>query len=83
MDCVTGKRWWAHWGNDPGGDQPAVFFWFELQRKDGRPHWIRHQFDHGSGVGTQFQVTDVNGDKRLDIVSSNKKGVYYFEQVRE
>ena len=83
MDFVTGKRWWAHGGNDPGGDQPAVFFWFELQRKDGRPHWIRHQFDHDSGVGTQFQVADVNGDKLLDIVSSNKKGVYYFEQVRE
>ncbi len=83
MDFVTGKRWWAHGGNDPGGDQPAVFCWFELQRKDGRPHWIRHQFDHDSGVGTQFQVVDVNGDKLLDIVSSNKRGVYYFEQVRE
>lgn len=83
MDFVTGKRWWAHGGADPGGDQPAVFYWFELTRENGRPHWIRHQFDHDSGPGTQFQVADVNGDGFLDIVSSNKKGVYYFEQVRE
>lgn len=82
MDFITGKRWWAHGGRDPGGDQPAVFFWFELQRKNGRPHWVRHQFDHDSGVGTQFEVADVNGDGLLDIVSSNKKGVHYFEQQR-
>lgn len=83
MDFVTGKRWWAHGGRDPGGDQPAVFFWFELQRKAGRPNWVRHQFDHDSGPGTQFQVADVNGDNLLDVVSSNKKGVYYFQQTRE
>jgi len=82
-DFVTGKRWWAHGGRDPGGDQPAVFFWFELTRQNGRPEWIRHQFDHDSGPGTQFEVADVDGDDLLDVVSSNKKGVYYFEQVRD
>ncbi|HJN09578.1 MAG TPA: VCBS repeat-containing protein [Pirellulaceae bacterium] len=82
-DFVTGKRWWAHGGRDPGGDQPAVFFWFELKRENGHVQWIRHQFDHDSGPGTQFDVADVNGDGLLDIVSSNKKGVYYFEQTRK
>ena len=82
-DFVTGKRWWAHGGRDPGGDQPAVFYWFELKRENGRPKWIRHQFDHDSGPGTQFEVADVNGDKLLDVVASNKKGVHYFEQIRE
>ncbi len=82
QDFVTGKRWWAHGGKDPGGDQPAVFYWFELQRSNGRPEWIRHQFDHESGPGTQFVVRDVNGDGWLDVVSSNKKGVFYFQQMR-
>jgi FG-GAP-like repeat len=82
-DLITGKRWWAHAKGDPGGDDPAVFFWFELQRENGRPRWVPHQFDHDSGVGTQFEVIDVNGDKLLDIVASSKKGVHYFEQVQE
>lgn len=82
-DFVTGKRWWAHAAGDPGVDEPAVFNWFELRREGGKPTWIRHQFDHNSGPGTQFQVVDVNGDSLLDIVTSNKKGVHYFQQTRE
>ena len=83
QDFVTGKRWWAHGGRDPGGDQPAVMYWFELTRKDGQAAWIPHQFDNDSGVGTQFEVADVNGDGLLDVVTANKKGVFYFEQQRK
>ncbi len=83
-DFVTGKRYWAH---GPNGDvdpaAPAVVFWFELTRKDGKPVWIPHQIDNDSGVGTQFDVADVNGDGLLDVVTSNKKGTHYFEQVRK
>jgi hypothetical protein len=82
-DFVTGKRFWAHGpkgDDDPEG--PAVVFWFELARKDGKPVWTPHEIDHDSGVGTQFEVADVNGDGLLDVVTSNKKGVHYFEQVR-
>jgi hypothetical protein len=84
-DFVTGKRYWAHGPTkdvDPGA--PAVMYWFELSRKDGKPVWTPHKFDDdGSGVGTQFEVIDVNGDKLLDVVTSNKHGTHYFEQVRE
>jgi VCBS repeat protein len=83
-DFVTGKRWWAH---GPKGDvnpgDPAVMYWFELKREGNKPTWIPHQFDHDSGVGTQFEVADVNADGLLDVVTSNKKGVYYFEQERK
>ncbi|HTN76771.1 MAG TPA: VCBS repeat-containing protein [Pirellulaceae bacterium] len=84
MDFVTGKRYWAHGPKgdvDPGA--PAILAWYELKREGGKPSWIKHQIDHDSGVGTQFEVADVNGDKLLDVVVSNKKGVFYFEQVRE
>lgn len=81
MDIVTGKRFWAH---GPSGDinpnDPAVLCWFELKRHRGKVEWIKHQIDDDSGVGTQFTVTDVNRDGMLDIVVSNKKGVFYFEQ---
>ncbi len=82
-DFVTGKRWWAHGGRDPGGDQPAVMYWYELRRENGKVRWIPHLFDHNSGVGTQFVVRDVDGDGLLDVVTSNKKGVFFFRQVRK
>lgn len=83
-DFVTGKRWYAHGpSGDPGSDEPAVLYWFELQRDGGRPVWTPHLIDRDSGVGTQFEVVDMNGNGLLDVVISNKKGVFYFEQVRE
>jgi len=84
VDFVTGKRWWAHGPKgdvDPGA--PAVLYWFELQRKQGKPVWIPHAIDDDSGVGTQFEVGDINGDKLIDIAIGNKKGVFYFEQERK
>jgi hypothetical protein len=81
-DLVTGKRWWAHMGKDPGADGPSLVVWYELARQAGRPVWTRHTIDEHSGVGTQFELADVNGDGRLDVVTSNKRGVFYFEQVR-
>lgn len=81
-DFVTGKRWFAHNGNDPGAHQPAVFKWFRLSRRDGKPVWTAYQFDDDSGPGTQFEVGDLNGDGLLDVASANKKGVHLFLQVR-
>jgi len=82
-DFVTGKRWYAHNGRDPGAEEPALLVWYELRRQRGRPAWTRHTIDDDSGVGTQFEVADLNADGLLDVVTSNKKGVYYFEQVRK
>lgn len=83
MDFVTGKRFWAHGPNgDVNPGDPCVLYWFELKRRNGKVSWERHEIDNDSGVGTQFLVTDVNGDGLLDVVTSNKKGVHLFEQVR-
>lgn len=83
-DLITGKRWWAH---GPKGDKnpgdPAVLVWFELSHENGQPVWTPHYIDHNSGVGTQFEVADINGDKLLDVIVSNKKGTFYFQQTRE
>ena len=78
-DLITGKRYFAHQGKDPGAREPAVLVWFELRRlAAGQVEFVRHEIDDNSGVGLQFEVTDLNGDGRLDIVTSNKKGVHVF-----
>lgn len=76
-DIVTGKRFFAHNGNDPGGKEPVVMYWYEVKPASGGPQFIPHEIVAGrdTGIGTQFLVADMNGDKRPDIVLSNKKGV--------
>jgi len=79
-DFVTGKRWWAHGGNDPGAAQPAVIYWFELKRsKKHGVEFIPHLIDTDSGVGCQIAVHDLNGDGKTDIGIGNKKGIYLFQ----
>ena len=82
MDFVTGKRYYAHCGRDPGAEEPALLCWYELKRVDGKPAWTRHVIDDNSGSGMNFQVVDINGDGLLDVATANKKGAFYFEQVR-
>jgi FG-GAP-like repeat len=81
-DLITGKRYLAHQdGHDPGSYKPAVLYWFEYIPGK-HPAWIPHSIDDASGIGNSFTVKDINGDGLPDIIVSNKKGVFFFEQVR-
>ena len=81
-DLITGKRYFAHNGGDSGGYEPAVLYWFEY--KTGKiPQWILHLIDSNWGVGLSIVVKDINKDKKTDIIVSNKKGVFFFEQLKK
>ena len=80
-DLVTGKRFWAHNGNDPGEREPAVLYWFEFQPGK-EPKWTPHLIDNNSGVGLHVVVKDINNDSKKDIIIGNKKGVFVFEQIK-
>jgi FG-GAP-like repeat/FG-GAP repeat len=81
-DLITGKRYLAHHdGHDPGSYEPAVLYWFEYVPGK-HPVWVPHLIDDASGIGNSFTVTDINGDRLPDIIVSNKKGVFFFEQVK-
>jgi len=83
-DLITGKCFWAHGpGGDPGVADPAVLYWFRLQRNaDKSVDWVPHLIDNDSGVGRQIGVADINGDGTPDFIIGNKKGAFAFTATR-
>ena len=79
LDMVTGKRYFAHMGNDPGEFDPPVLYWYEFQPGE-KPTWVPHLIDDNSGVGVHVTVEDITNDNLPDIIIANKKGVFVFEQ---
>lgn len=83
-DLLTGKRYMAHNGHDPGGREPLGVYWYEY-RKDsaGKVEWIRHVVEYGSraGGGMQIPVADLDGDGDLDFVCAGKSGLFLFENL--
>jgi len=83
-DIITGKRYFAHQGEGPGGMEPPFIYWFELLKDGkGKPVWKRHMIDDNSGVGINFEADDINKDGLLDFAIGNKNGVFYFEQIKK
>ena len=81
LDIITGKRFWAHGPNaDPEPDKDAVIYAFMLTRKDGQAKFTAEIIDADSGVGCQVMAADVNGDKKPDVISANKKGCFVILQ---
>ncbi|WP_145285346.1 FG-GAP repeat domain-containing protein [Pirellulimonas nuda] len=80
-DLVTGKRYWAHSGRDPGADEPAVLMWLETVRDASGVRFTPHLIDKNSGVGTQVEVKDINSDGLFDVIVGNKKGLFVFRQA--
>ncbi len=83
-DFITGKRWWSHGKAEPGSDGPAAVYWLKNTKgADGIAKFEPMLIDDDCGVGTQFEVADINGDGLLDIIVSNKKGVRVIVQERK
>ncbi len=81
-DFITGKRFFAHGDtdHDPGSHEPPFLIWFEFT-PGVAPYWIPHIIDNNSGVGLNVVAQDINKDKLIDIIISNKKGVFVFENI--
>jgi hypothetical protein len=92
LDLVTGKRYMAHNGSDPGEKEPLGLYWYEYRRvpvagrgaaANGGVEWVRHLIDYGSrmGAGLQVRVADIDEDGDLDIIAGGKSGVFIAENM--
>jgi hypothetical protein len=85
MDLVTGKRYMAHNGHDPGEREPLGIYWYEFMRVDGGKtiEWVKHVVDYSTrtGGGMQIPVADLDGDGDLDFAVAGKSGLYLFENL--
>ena len=77
-DWVTGKRFLAHNGNDPGDADTPYLFWIEFMPGK-KPYFKEHLIDSDSGAGLNIAIADMDKNGKPDIVIANKNGVFLFE----
>ena len=78
-ELITGKRWRAHTGNDPGADEPVGLYYYDINGGD----FERTTLDFGpadraSGTGIYLWIEDIDGNGWKDILAPGKEGLYLF-----
>ena len=81
-ELVTGKRYRAHNGKDPGAYDAVGIYYFKWTGEG----FVKQVIDwgparQGTGIGIHFQVVDIDGDGRPDIVAPGKDGLYLFRNL--
>lgn len=80
VELITGKRYRAHNGKDPGSDMPVGLYRYTI---DGGK-FVRQDVDYGapgkhSGAGIYLWIADVDGNGWDDIVAPGKEGLFLFK----
>jgi HEAT repeat protein len=80
-ELLTGKRYYAHNGNDPGENDPRCIYYYKFDASTKK--WTRHVVHEGGtvGFGINTDVADIDGDGDLDIVAPGKSGLYLIENL--
>jgi hypothetical protein len=74
-ELITGKRYFAHNGKDPGGMEMPCVYYYDWNAKT--KTFTRHTIDEGHvGIGLQIVAKDLNGDGKVDLAFAGKSGTY-------
>jgi len=82
LELLTGKRYRAHCGNDPGDNDPVGIYYFKINGGN----FEKQIIDYGpageaSGLGIYFWTADLNGNGYYDIIAPGKEGLFLFENM--
>lgn len=81
-ELVTGNRFRAHCGHEPGETDIVGLWYFKWNGES----FTKCVLDYGkigahSGTGIFFEVVDLDGTGRLDIVAAGKEGLFIFRNL--
>ena len=81
-ELITGKRYRAHLGKDPGSADPIGLYYFEIN--GGKFDRVTLDFgppSQASGAGIYFWVEDLDNNGYKDIIAPGKEGLYLFKNL--
>ena len=78
-ELLTGKRYRAHCGNDPGSTDDVGIYYFKWTGEN----FVKQIIDfgparEGTGLGIYFDTADITGNGLPDILAPGKDGLYLF-----
>jgi hypothetical protein len=74
-ELITGKRYFAHNGSDPGGHEMPCLYYYDWDPAS--KQFTRHTIEEGHvGCGLQIETADLNQDGKTDIAVAGKSGTY-------
>lgn len=81
-ELITGKRYYAHNGKDPGGEEMPCLYYYEWNLKEKK--FTRHTIEEGHvGTGLQIVVEDFDSDGDADLAVAGKSGTYLLVNQRQ
>ncbi len=79
LELITGKRYYAHNGGDPGGQEQPCMYYYTWDKAS--QQFAKHVIEEGHvGTGLQIVTADLNGDAKLDLAVAGKSGTYILFQ---
>lgn len=78
-ELVTGKRYRAHNGGDPGANDHLGLYYYSWNGQGFTKNIISYgPLGEGVGTGIFFSVADLRGSGRPDIIVAGKQGLFVF-----
>src|SRR5882757_2538199 len=85
-DFIVGKRYWSHLDSsfDPDPYGPPVLYCYRTVRNPKAPggaEFVPELIHNRSGAGSDVFAVDLNGDGRVDVITSTDRGTFIFWNI--